>query len=206
MTGNLKQVLIVAVVACFSVFGVWWATGMEKIYENFDGPYYLAVAKSWYKQDVLRTNFSFPTPLEYYPAHFPGYPLLINLAALTGINRPQAMLAVNLAAGVTGAIFMFAAAQQAGMSKPWVAALVCLFFWPRMWAVRSVGSPETLFIAGIISSVYFFNRKMYWWSALGAIVAVVTKSPGILLILAYGLWATEDYLKNKRWEKSRGRR
>ena len=42
---------------------------------------------------------------------------------------------------------------------------------------------------------------MYWWSALGAIVAVVTKSPGILLILAYGLWATEDYLKNKRWEK-----
>ena len=111
------------------------------------------------------------------------------------------MLAVNLAAGVTGAIFMFAAAQQAGMSKPWVAALVWLFFWPRMWAVRSVGSPETLFIAGIISSVYFFNRKMYWWSALGAIVAVVTKSPGILLILAYGLWATEDYLKNKRWEK-----
>src|SRR4030066_303872 len=69
---------LIMVVILVSTAVVWLPVGREKIYENYDGPYYVAVARSWYNKEILGRNFSFPIPLEYYAAHFPLYPALIN--------------------------------------------------------------------------------------------------------------------------------
>ena len=77
-------------------------------------------------------------------------------------------------------------------------AAMFLFVWPRMWVVRSVGSPETLFILFIVLSLYAFQKKSYWLSAIAGALSVLTKSPGVLLFVAYGLWFFIDYLKTKK--------
>ena len=171
---------------------------MQKIYENFDGPYYLIVAKTWYNQSLIKENFSFSLPVEYYAAHFPGFPALTDLVAMFGINHAQAMVTVNLVASVGMGLIILKLAQELNLKYPeWIAG-ASLFFWPRMWAARSIGSPEALFIFFTVLSLLGFLKKKYWWAGLAGAGAVLTKSPGILLFAAYAIWAIGEYLKSKK--------
>jgi hypothetical protein len=173
---------------------------MKTVYQNYDGPYYIAIAKSWYNQEIIRNTFSFPLPLQYYPAHFPLYPLLINLINLINLNHLQAMVLVNLAATVAGSIVIFTIFEKMKWGNPFWITLTWLFWWPRMWAIRSVGSPETLFIMFTVLSLYMFNLKKYWWAGITGSLAVLAKSPGVLLLLVYGSWFMVNYTKTRRWE------
>jgi hypothetical protein len=181
--------LVVASVSVLSVVVVWWSVGLVKTWANFDGLYYVVVGKTWYDKELIAANFSFPLPLEYYPAHFPLYPGLIWIVAKTGlINFPNAMLAVNLGAGTLCAMFLVFLSQKYKIfENPLWFGLIWLFWWPRIWAVRSIGSPETLFVMLVMGSLFFFDQKKYWWSAVAGSLAMLTKSPGILLFIAY-LW------------------
>jgi hypothetical protein len=51
--------------------------------------------------------------------------------------------------------------------------------------VKSIGSPEPLFIASIIASLYYFKKQKYFLAGLWGLIATITKSPGILLFLGY---------------------
>lgn len=179
----------IAGLSVVSTLVVWIIVGQKRVWENFDGLYYVVVAKTWYDKTAIANLFSFPLPLEYYPAHFPLYPALIWLTANTGlVTHPSAMLVVNLIASAVVAVGMVWLAKQYQWGKePVWFGIAWLFWWPRMWAVRSVGSPEILFIGLVIASLYFFDAKKYWWSAIAGSLAMLTKSPGILLFVAYGL-------------------
>ena len=117
------------VVILVSTAVVWLPVGREKIYENYDGPYYVAVARSWYNKEILGRNFSFPIPLEYYAAHFPLYPALINAISAFGLNRLQAMLAVNLAATAAAAMVIYKVVEVQKWGNPLWVALAWLFVW-----------------------------------------------------------------------------
>jgi hypothetical protein len=57
---------------------------------------------------------------------------------------------------------------------------------PARWLiVRSVGSADPLFVAGILASVFYFKNKNYWLAAIWGAVAQLTKSPAILLFISY---------------------
>jgi Gpi18-like mannosyltransferase len=186
--------------AVLSTVLLWAAAGMKAIYQNFDGPFYIVVAKAWYNKDFIRNNFSFALPLEYYPAHFPLYPALIDLITIFRINHLQAMVVVNLLVSVAGVAALYKIAEKLKWEHPFWIAFTWLFWWPRMLAVRSIGSPETLFVLTIISSLYFFEKKKYWLSGICGSLAMLTKSPGILLLLAYGIWLLVNYIKTKKLE------
>jgi len=80
---------------------------------------------------------------------------------------------------------------------------ICFLFLPARWlVVRSVGSPEPLFIGCILASFYFFksafNKKEndllfsfknttfdFFLSGLFGALAMATKTPGILLFISY---------------------
>lgn len=172
---------------------------METVYENYDGPYYLVVAKSWYDKATIGTTFSFPLPTEYYVAHFPFYPLLTHLANSTGlVTGPQAMVGVNVLFSVLSAITLYEIAKRSKWNNPLFLAIMWLFWWPRMWVVRSVGSPETVFALVSMLSLYFFDRKKYLLAGVAGSLALLTKSPGILLFASYGLWAIWTWVKTKK--------
>lgn len=185
-----REALIIALVTVISTVALWVPVGMQKIYENFDGPYYLVVAKSWYDKAIIGKTFSFPLLLEYYPSHFPIYPLLIKIATiLPQVNLVRGMLIVNVMATIAAALVIYK------INKSLWLALVWLFWWPRMWVVRSVGSPETLFVLGIVLSLYGFSKRKYWLAGIAGALAVLTKSPGILLFVTYGIW----FIRKRDW-------
>jgi hypothetical protein len=159
--------------------------GMQVIAANYDGPLYIATAKSLYNLEYIAANFSFPLPLEYYAAHFPLYPLTIRLfAPLTGY--PWGMLLASLAGSLLSIYFFnkFIRQHVSSTDAMWLTAVFAVL--PARWLIaRSVGSPEPLFVGTILASVYHFDKKQYWWAAFWGILAQLTKSPGILIFLAY---------------------
>ena len=190
--------LILAVTAVLSTIVVWLGTGINTAYKNFDGPLYITVAQTWYDKEAIRTKFSFPLPLEYYPAHLPLFPVFITLAGFLITNPFWAMLTVTLAGSIVGAILFYEIARNKKWGNPLLLALIWLFFWPRMWAVRSVGSPETWFVAFIMASLLLFEQKKYFWSGILGALAIWTKSPAVLLIPTYLL--INLITKNKVWK------
>lgn len=172
--------------------------GMAVIVSNYDGPLYLVVAKTLYNKALIETSFQFPLPTEYYAAHFPLFPLLTKLFGIF-INYPYAMLIVTLASSIL-AIYFFKKLISQFVDEKNATFLTFIFsIFPARWLiVRSVGSADPLFVAGILASVYFFKNKKFWLSAIWGVVATFTKSPGILLFAAYGIFYIIEFVKNKK--------
>lgn len=143
-------------------------------------------------------NYQFPLPAEYYPAHFPLFPLLIR--AFSWItNYPYSMLLITLISSFL-AIYFFRRLISQYVDRKDVLYLTFLFsVFPARWlVVRSVGSADPLFVAAIIASIYFFKKKRYWLTALWGVVAQLTKSPGILLFISYLAYIAVEFLKNRK--------
>lgn len=162
--------------------------GMETIVANYDGPLYIVVAKTFYNSDLIKANYQFPLPIEYYAAHFPFFPLLIRGLAEITKTFPYSMLAITAISSFLALLYFNKLARNfvTYENALWLTFVFAIF--PARWlAVRSVGSPEPLFIASILASVYYFDKKNFWAATLWGIVATITKSPGILLFIAYFL-------------------
>ena len=159
--------------------------GMATIVANYDGPLFLAVAKTFYNPTLIKEMFSFPLPNEYYAAHFPLFPLLIKAFA-SFLGFPYSMLFVTLLSSIF-AIFIFYKFIGLYVTEKdalWITAVFSVF--PARWLiVRSVGSSEPLFIALIIASLYFFKNKKYLFAGIFGGLAQLTKSPAILLFISY---------------------
>ena len=161
--------------------------GMATIVANYDGPLYLVIAKTFYNQALITTNYAFSLPVEYYVAHLPFFPLLIKiLSPLFGY--PYVMLEVTLASSILALSFFQKLALQFVKKEDALWLTFVFSILPARWLiVRSVGSAEPLFVAAIIASVYYFREKKYWYAGIWGAVAQLVKSPGILLFVAYTL-------------------
>lgn len=170
--------------------------GLASIVANFDGPLYIVIAKTLYATDAIKANFQFPLPTEYYVAHFPLFSIFIRLFG-TIINYPYAMLIVSLLSSILSIYFFNKLALE--YLKPKEALFLTMIFaiFPARWLiVRSVGSPEPLYIASIIASVYFFKQKKYLSSGIWGAIAQLTKPPTILLFVSYVIY----FLWQKKFE------
>lgn len=210
MRPKFKRLLLIILISLLPPFLIWlpfylrlktfWTIplpkeGMATIVANYDGPLFLVVAKTFYNLELIKQNFSFPLPVEYYAAHFPLFPALIRLASNV-LGYPYAMLAVSLASSAL-AVYFFHRFIRRYFKKAdalWLAFIFSIF--PARWLiVRSVGSAEPLFVAAIIASIYFFQKKEYWKAGIWGAIAQLTKSPGIILFAAYSLAIVAPHLK-----------
>lgn len=169
--------------------------GMATIVSNFDGPLYLVAAKSFYNQDFIKDNYQFPLTTQYYSAHFPAFPLLIK--AFAGIfGFLYSMLFVTVLFSFFS-LFFFHKLCKIYFKKNqafWLTTIFAVF--PARWLiVRSVGSAEPLFMAAILASLYFFEKKKYLFSGLWGMLAATVKSPGILLFFALFYTISQPHLK-----------
>lgn len=169
--------------------------GMATIVANYDGPLYIVVAKTLYNPEMVG-NFSFTLPSEYYAAHFPLFPFLIKtFAAIFGF--PYSMLFVTVLSSFLATYFFYLLAKDTvGKNNAlWMTFVFSVF--PARWLiVRSVGSAEPLFLAMIIASVYYLRKKYYLVAGIFGLLAQLTKSPGILLFIAYFLALFTSDFKN----------
>lgn len=173
--------------------------GLATIIANYDGPLYLVIAKSLYLPSIIKT-FSFVLPVQYYAAHFPLYPGLIRLVSFF-ITPVHAMLAVTLISSVIATYFFYKLISIYVDEKKalWITFIFTVF--PARWLiVRSVGSAEPLFVGSIIASLYYFKNKKFLLAGLWGAIAQLTKSPAILLFMAYVCAVGFPMAKNKNFK------
>lgn len=205
MSKNLLVAILVSLVSLFIFWSPWimkidrfWGVefgerGMETIVANFDGLNFLIVAKSLYNPELIKQiNLQFPTGNDpvYFSAHYPLFGLVIR-----GFEQlmpaPYALLAavatsnLLLAAGLL--IFFTSVLKNKSMALG--LTLVALFLPARMLSVRAVGSNEPLFIFFVLTSLAMATKGRHWPASIMGSLAVLTRSPGILLFSAYGLAA-----------------
>lgn len=168
--------------------------GMGVIVSNYDGPLYMVLAKSFYNSSIIK-SFPLNLPVEYYAAHFPLFPTLIKVFSYI-FGFPYSMLFVTTVSSVF-ALFFFNKIVQTFVNKKdamWLTLVFSLL--PARWLiVRSVGSAEPLFLATTLASIYFFNKKKYLFAGILGALAQLTKSPGIILFIAYLLYIVMPNIK-----------
>jgi Gpi18-like mannosyltransferase len=214
---KIQQFALIALLAIIPVLCVWlpfilktktiWniplpTNGMEAIVSNYDGPLYIVVAKTLYNAASIKM-FPFTLPTEYYAAHFPLYPLFIRLIGPI-FGFPYASLILTVASSVFALWFFNKFISQYVSTKEalWITAIFSIF--PARWLiVRSVASPEPLFIGAIIASMYYFQNKKYFLAACFGAIAQITKSPAILLFAAYGVSITVPIIQKYIFGKLR---
>lgn len=175
-----------------------FSEGTKILWQNFDGPNYLIVAKTWYDVESIKIGFSSPLPAEYYPAHLPLYPAVIWIFD-TFLKGPTAMLMATLLGSVLCFLMLYKYTTEFNLSKN--AFWLCLLFLvlPARWvAVRAVGSPEPWFIFFILASIYNFRKEKFWWTSIWGYLALLTKSPAAILLAAYVLYALVDSIKQRQ--------
>ena len=201
MAARLRQVLLIALISVLPTLFIWlpfffripkvWGIplpldGMATIVANYDGPLFIVVAKTLYNPNLVGA-FQFDLPAVYYAAHFPLFPLLIKaFAAIFGF--PYSMLFVTVASSILATYFFCLLIGEFVDKKNvlWLALVFAVF--PARWLiVRSVGSAEPLFLASVIASLYYFRKEKYLWAGILGAIATLTKSPGILLFIAFFL-------------------
>jgi Gpi18-like mannosyltransferase len=204
---------LIALTILFSVF--FWFTfyfnipgkigfnnvSLETIFFNYDGPNYMVISKCGYNKDCIGPNFSLPQPLEYYPAHLPAYPILINFIS-NFTSTPKAMLLSTLFGSIFLTLILFEFLKLFIKEKKafWLSILF-LFFPARLFILRQIGAPETWFLATIIASIFYFKKGKYLVAAIFAALAQSLKSPGILLFASYGIIAIYEFIKNKNFKE-----
>lgn len=176
--------------------------GIYNVIRHWDGPLYIIPAKTLYnKNDQLLKNKPEGLQELYFSAHFPLYPLTLRLFAPL-VGYPKSILLSTLIASIFLYCFFYYFVKKNKLTEfPFILTVVFLFLTPRFLIVRSVGSPEPLFLLLIMLSIYFFQNKKYFFSGIFGYLATTTKSPGILLFISYCLWILLEILKNKKFEK-----
>lgn len=216
--GDIAIITLVTIISTFIIwipylftitdfFGLNFSGGFSIIYRNFDALEYIVIAKSFYNPESIA---QIPTALSpnYYAAHFPGFPLVIALFAPV-LGYLKSALLVSILFTIASAIaFFFLVKDFKLTSNPLFLTLVFLFLPARWLIVRSIPTPEPMFIFFIITAFYFllkgirddlFIYKYLWISAICAAFAQFTKPPGNLFALAlfiFILWKSIKFKKN----------
>ncbi|OGK56911.1 hypothetical protein A3J15_00740 [Candidatus Roizmanbacteria bacterium RIFCSPLOWO2_02_FULL_38_10] len=172
----------------------------QTIEKNWDGPLYILVAKTWYNiKDPLLKTTPLGLDMTYYAAHLPLYPLSIKLLQ-PFFGYPKSMVISTLiTTTILICFFYFFVTKLKLSTQPLLLSLVFLFVTPRFLITRSVGSPEPQLLLFLLISIYFFIENKYFWSGIFGALAVMTKSPAILLFPAYSIYIVAEVFKKRKF-------
>jgi Gpi18-like mannosyltransferase len=174
------------------------------IYQNFDGPLYIIPAKTAYKPDAFKQIDREPTLPHnalYYSAHLPLYPFCIYLGSFA-VGFLKSMLGVTILSTICLAWFFYYVLKKLKITKNPLLLTSIFLFLPRFLVVRSIGSPEPLFLLLILGSLFFFEKKNFLLAGLLGGLATMTKTPGILLFPAYFFVIMESYFISSETNKT----
>lgn len=176
--------------------------GMNYVYQNYDGVLYIVPAKTWYvPEQIADLRLEIPLPQEYYAAHLPVYPVFIALFAPM-LGYLQSMIAVTILFSIITTVVLYILLRKFELTTmPLLLSIVFLFL-PRLLVIRTVGAPEMLFLAFILASLYFFEKKQFVLASILGAIAAATKTPGVLLFIAYILVFVEQLIKGKKFSFS----
>lgn len=181
-------------------------SSMLYIYSHYDGPLYIVPAKTFYDPvKIMNLKLNMTAPEKYFAAHLPLYPVLIRIVKEVGIfgsmGYLKSMIGVNLLATVCLSLFFYYLLSRLKLTKSPLLLSIIFLFLPRFLVIRSVGAPESLFLLLILGSLFYFEKKNFFLAGVLGGLATMTKSPGLLLFVAYGLAICESWFKEKTFNR-----
>lgn len=209
-----KSYLYILLFVLFSSFLVWLPfiqqlgffgvhisnTDTGLVYRNFDGLLYVIAAKSWYEQAIINSlHIDIPLSSQYYAAHLPLYPATISFFATVMSYVKSMMFSTVFFSVLLGWFFYYFVEKLRLSEKPLILTFIFLML-PRFLVVRSVGSPESLFMLLVLVSIFFFEKKNYLVAGIAGGMATMTKLPGVLLFPAFGLVVLFRMMAVKKFE------
>jgi hypothetical protein len=154
-------------------------------FANFDGVYYLKIAKDGYQQ--------------YEQAFFPLYPLLIRFFSVFFKNYLLAGLFISNLSFFLGLIiflkYLKLVSTNFNKLQPILTILFLLLF-PTSFFFGAVYT-EGFFFLLVVSTFYFLAKKNYGWAGFTAFLAGLTRINGVLLIIPFFLELIKNFKKNK---------
>jgi len=154
-------------------------------FANFDGVYYLKIAKDGYQQ--------------YEHAFFPLYPLLIRFFFVFFKNYLLAGLFISNLSFFLGLViflkYLKLVSTNLNRFQPILAILFLLLF-PTSFFFGAVYT-EGFFFLLVVSTFYFLAKKNYGRACFTAFLASLTRINGILLVIPFFLEFIKNLKKNK---------
>lgn len=215
----MKKSWILAVAAAILSLGIFWTPfllkidrfwgidfshrNMQTIVTNFDGINFLVVAKSLYDPQQIELDYASILSGRknlYFSAHYPGFPLLIKAFDLVTTGPNALLMAIVVANILLGlGLYWFFKLVTKNEKTALYLTIIGLFFPARMLAMRGVGSNESLFMFFVLTSLITTSKEKPWLSAVLGSLAVITRSPGILLFVSYisAIWVGGGAVKLK---------
>ncbi|MBP9702307.1 hypothetical protein KBD69_01345 [Candidatus Woesebacteria bacterium] len=201
---EFRSYLLASLIALVSVLVIWspfslgvnqfWGIdfagkSMLTIAQNYDAMNFLVVARSWYDPSIIEQDYSAlvgERGTRYFAAHYPLYAMMIAFFDLF-MSGPYAIYASILTSNILIAAVLVYFFKKFAPSSSMVIPLtiLSLFLPPRILPLRAIGSNEFLCLALILISITFNRDKKHLASATAGSLAVLTRSPAILLFIAY---------------------
>lgn len=182
----------------FNGFKIQWP-GFYTVLRHWDGPLYIIPAKTFYNpNNPLFKESLLGLSSGYFAAHLPLYPLSLYLF-VPFMNFAKATVFSTLFFSILLFCFFYYFVKKLDLSKnPLFLTIVFMFITPRFLVVRSVGSPEPLFMLLILISIYYLIKEKYFYSGIFGFLATTCKSPAILLFASYWIYFGFLFFKNKK--------
>jgi hypothetical protein len=172
---------------------------MSQTIGYWDGSWYIQAAKTGWPSVV--PNLPPETAGQDTTAFFPGYPLLIRLVHLTGLDWPASALVATLLAGAVASA-LIAVLIEAFSSERVALLVVALWSMQPESFVLSVAYSEAMFTALAAGSLLALNRQRWLLAGLLAAGASATRSVAAaiavvaLVVAARAWWQTPG---DRRW-------
>ncbi|MFB9408557.1 mannosyltransferase family protein [Dactylosporangium matsuzakiense] len=152
---------------------------------QWDSPWFIAIAEHGYQR----------TPDNAPAAFFPLYPLLIRIMTPLALGRSwvAALLVANLALAAALILLYRLTELELGREAAGRAVFYLVAF-PTGFFLGAAYN-ESLFIALAVGTVYCLRRGLWWTGGLLSGLAVMTRSAGVLLVLAFAVEYTRQAVK-----------
>jgi hypothetical protein len=151
---------------------------------------------SWYRWDAGHYTFIASNGYQdwWRTAFFPLFPLLEHLLSFVpGGPEVAGLLIANLAGlGLLAVLYRLLAKDFSPALAERTVYYYVLF--PTAFFLAAA-YPESLFIALTLLSFYQMRRQRWWWAGLCGLLAALTRSAGLLLVVLFGY----EYLSQNGW-------
>lgn len=158
------------------------------IERNWDGPAYVVIAKTFYKPELIKKeNYIkkyLSSPL-MFANKLPLYPITIRMFSFLGYEK--AMILIAWIFGLLSLLIFRELLILRKAMRPTLLALVYVFFPPRWFVMQKVGGVEPMMIFFLLTSVFMYFKRQYFFAAIFLALATLTKINGLLIFVSYVL-------------------
>lgn len=188
--------LLSRIVVLFAALAAKWMVPrlnpFKALTTGWDGYWYNLIAQHGYPSQIFNENHGSRW------AFFPAYPAVIRATVdVTGLSYGGATFLLTLILGLTATLAIWLAVRQVFGTVVADRSVLLFVFFPATY-VLSMAYTEGLFLTAAAGCLYALSKKYWVTASLFAVLASLTRSFGVVLIVCVVVTAVPIILKERK--------